>query len=249
MMKGLIGLALAGLAASTADATAVAYTSARAGEPAPLVTQQVAPFVATSSASLSTGVLGCRCGGSATASADGLLGTLSATLSAGGSYGGYSGGSATAAAGFGDILTFTALDPTAAIGVTFGFGNVAAGQALGQLGTYAPVTTSLSLAGDLGTFDYSQAGSFDAVRSFTFTGPMAVVNLSYLLSAELLNQPAATLTTTATLTIAATNARFAVASGPAPAVPEPATWATMVAGFGVVGQSLRRRSWTARTAG
>jgi hypothetical protein len=35
-------------------------------------------------------------------------------------------------------------------------------------------------------------------------------------------------------------ARFSLAAGPGPQVPEPATWAFMIVGFGLVGAAMRR---------
>jgi hypothetical protein len=131
-------------------------------------------------------------------------------------------GSATG--GFGSIgnAVFEISPLTALVGESFSFGST--------FGTYAGVVKSVAVAGDVNNRTVSAyvLGLFTPSGSLTgYDAGLASTTLSF----------------TQTGVNGATSGSFTLASPPAPipAVPEPAIWAMMIVGFGLIGGAMRYR--------
>lgn len=156
------------------------------------------------------------------------------------------------------VSTLTFLSNAPVTTVTFTIDGVANGttNTPGTL-TYMSEIFSLTLNGDLGHFtdslaldatgyDYYDGIDYSTVTgtrsySFTFTGPSAIVDLTFAGTGSFYGEVEVTGSTLGKLSIAMDHGSFLADGGMFGAVPEPATWAMMGLGFAVMGMGLRRR--------
>jgi hypothetical protein len=185
------------------------------------------------------GSSGCNCSLSASSSANAATGQLAIHTIAGGTHGGS--GTADASAKITTDLVFSAVDASKTSNAIFSLSDIS--SAVGQAILNESLTFTLS--GGFGTQSFTQTGSFNQDYAFSFMGPSAMVHLELVLQGgSKLPSMGDELTSNATIRLRTTNASFGSTDGFLSAVPEPASWAIMVAGFGLVGAAIRRRRAT-----
>ncbi len=180
---------------------------------------------------------------------------------------GYQAGGATLPAGFTVIQNFEALAPGASLGTNAAVfsdsvGGVAARPAFGSTGNFGAVTnggsytinfapaSGLSIQlGSLDTFN-NLTLNFANRAAITYVGGQIISDLVFPSGNQISGETNGRITYSATAGELLTGATFGSTGNSfefdniatRSAVPEPATWAMMLAGFGVMGLSMRRRA-------